>query len=104
MKKRKPSQQTISVLTFFLRYPDKWQYGYSISQELGIKSGTLYPMLIRLADRGYLDTSWSTEHQSGRPPRHMYRLTTAGMSWAESVLNDTESEQSRLKPAYEEGL
>lgn len=103
MKNRKPSQQTVSVLAFFLHNPDKWQYGYSISQELGIKSGTLYPMLIRLADRGYLETSWSSGNQPGRPPRHMYRLAAAGIGWAESWIRDADSEESCLNPAFEDG-
>lgn len=38
----------------------------------------MYPILIRLADRGWLETKWETDLPAGRPPRHLYRLTQAG--------------------------
>jgi PadR family transcriptional regulator, regulatory protein PadR len=56
----------------------RWRYGYDLSKETGLKSGSLYPILIRLADRGLLETDWESEPPRGRPPRHLYRLTSAG--------------------------
>jgi DNA-binding PadR family transcriptional regulator len=32
--------------------PRAWQYGYELSQITELKSGTLYPILMRLSDRG----------------------------------------------------
>src|SRR4029077_12790770 len=48
----------------------------------GLKSGTLYPILIRLAERKLLETSWETA-EVGKPPRHLYRLTPEGMRFAQ---------------------
>jgi DNA-binding PadR family transcriptional regulator len=45
----------------------------------------MYPILIRLADRGLLETSWETERVPGRPARHLYRLTYAGRAYAGSA-------------------
>ena len=42
-----------------------------------LKSGSLYPILVRLAGRGLLETSWDPG-QGSRPPRHLYRLSLAG--------------------------
>jgi DNA-binding PadR family transcriptional regulator len=42
----------------------------------------MYPILMRLADRGLLETSWETERVPGRPARHLYRLTGAGRAYA----------------------
>jgi DNA-binding PadR family transcriptional regulator len=42
----------------------------------------MYPILMRLADRGLLETAWETDGQPGRPPRHLYRLTRAGVEFA----------------------
>jgi PadR family transcriptional regulator PadR len=42
----------------------------------------MYPILIRLADRGLLETSWEAEHVPGRPARHLYRLTAEGREFA----------------------
>ncbi len=42
----------------------------------------MYPILIRLSDRGFLETQWETVMVSGRPPRHLYRLTPTGVKLA----------------------
>jgi PadR family transcriptional regulator PadR len=46
-----------------------------------LKSGTLYPILMRLAEYGLLETRWE-EVEPGKPPRHMYRLTAEGLRYA----------------------
>src|SRR5436309_1613293 len=43
------SPQTLSVLEALLEEPAAWRYGYDLSRETGLKSGTLYPVLMRLA-------------------------------------------------------
>ncbi|WP_236621576.1 PadR family transcriptional regulator [Asticcacaulis benevestitus] len=58
--------------------PQAWRYGYDLSKETGLKSGTLYPLLIRLHDQGLLEAEWRPAAKPGRPPRHAYRLTSAG--------------------------
>jgi DNA-binding PadR family transcriptional regulator len=75
------SPQTLLVLAEFLECEQEWRYGYDLSRETGLKSGTLYPILMRLAEHGLLKTCWETT-QEGRPPRHMYRLTRDGMRYA----------------------
>ena len=75
------SRQTLQVLDAFLEYPQDWTYGYDLSRSTGLKSGTLYPILMRLAERKLLETSWETA-DPGKPPRHLYRLTAAGMGFA----------------------
>ena len=66
----------------------KWRHGYEISKETGLKSGTLYPILIRLSDRGMLDSKWQPAPQPNLPPRHMYRLTSQGIKYAREQLED----------------
>src|ERR1700724_3331310 len=75
------SPQTLQVLDAFLQAPNNWKYGYDISRNTGLKSGTLYPILTRLAERKLLETSWETA-EIGKPPRHLYRLTPDGMRFA----------------------
>jgi len=84
MKMRR-SPQTTLVLAEFLQCEREWRYGYDISRNTGLKSGTLYPILIRLADHGLLETAWEAAQntgQLGRPPRHMYKLTRDGLRYA----------------------
>jgi DNA-binding PadR family transcriptional regulator len=76
---RRPSAQTVAVLRALARQPRQWRYGYDLCQELGLKAGSMYPILMRLADRGLLATSWESAAETGRPPRHLYRLTHAGL-------------------------
>jgi len=72
------SPQTLRLLDVLLDQPEAWHYGYDLSRWTGLKSGTLYPILIRLADQGWLTTRWAEPERSGRPPRHLYRLTAEG--------------------------
>jgi DNA-binding PadR family transcriptional regulator len=72
------SSQTISVLSQMLTRRHAWHYGYALSRETGLRSGTLYPILIRLAENGWLETRWTEPDRPGVPPRHVYRLTNAG--------------------------
>jgi PadR family transcriptional regulator PadR len=75
------SPQTLEVIDALLAAPREWQYGYDISRNTGLKSGTLYPILMRLADRKLLETRWETA-DPGKPPRHMYRFTPEGLRFA----------------------
>ncbi len=83
---RRPSPQTVAVLQALLADPASWRYGYELAQEVVLKAGSLYPILIRLAERGLLEASWETpsDEPSGRPPRHLYRLTGEGRELARS--------------------
>ena len=75
---RRPSAQTTAVVLAFSEQPATWRYGYDLCQQLGLKAGSAYPILMRLADRGLLETAWEHEAPAGRPPRHLYRLTGPG--------------------------
>ena len=59
-----------------------WLHGYDLCRQAGVKSGTLYPLLIRLEEQGYLEAEWQAPAEPGRPPRHTYRLTAAGRALA----------------------
>src|SRR5580698_870679 len=84
---RKPnnSAQTRQLLYSMLRQPRVWQYGYELSKQTGLKSGTLYPLLIRLSDQGLLESKWQEPERPGKPPRHGYRLTSEGLTFARAI-------------------
>ncbi len=83
-RNRPPSAQTIRVLRALAADPAQWRYGYDLATEVHLKSGSLYPILVRLADRGLLETSWEPGPGS-RPPRHLYRLTVAGREFVAAL-------------------
>ena len=81
---RKPngSRQTRALLAAFLDRAQTWRHGYDLSQETGLKSGTLYPLLMRLSEQGLLESHWQDAERPGLPPRHVYRLTARGLALA----------------------
>ncbi len=92
---RAPSAQTISLLHALAEEPTRWRYGYDLGIQLGLKSGSLYPILVRLADRDLLEAVWQPGPE-GKPPRHMYRLTPAGLRQAARLAVDTSRQPARL--------
>ena len=80
---RRPSRQTIAVPDALAADPARWRYGYELGQDVSLKAGSLYPILMRLSDRGLLEASWEAEQPNGRPPRHLYRLTAAEVRLAD---------------------
>jgi DNA-binding PadR family transcriptional regulator len=83
-RNRPPSPQTINVLRALADDPAQWRYGYDLATQVHLKSGSLYPILVRLADRGLLETSWEAG-QGSRPPRHLYRLTSTGREFVAAL-------------------
>jgi PadR family transcriptional regulator, regulatory protein PadR len=80
------SAQTLSVLAALCEEPSQWRHGYALARQTRLKSGTLYPILIRLADRELVEACWQEEPTPGRPRRHLYRLTAAGLASATGAL------------------
>ena len=93
------SAQTLSVLAALEADPASWRHGYLMAQETGLRSGTLYPILIRLAERGLVETCWEDGQPSGRPRRHLYRLSSDGLAAARTALAEAVSQQRRATAA-----
>jgi PadR family transcriptional regulator PadR len=92
MRQRKPSHQTLAVLQTLLSRPADWRYGYDLTKDIGLKSGTLYPVLMRLADQGLLESEWHVSDRPGTPARHAYRLTRAGLAFAHASIAAAEAQ------------
>lgn len=78
VRTRALSPASRQVLAVMAEAADGWQHGYELCQQTGIKSGTLYPLLVRLAAQGHLEAEWQAPTEPGRPARHAYRLTASG--------------------------
>lgn len=90
------SAQTFSVLAALEADPAAWLHGYLVAKQTGLASGTLYPILIRLADRQLIEARWEDEQPAGRPRRHLYRLTPDGLAVARAALAEA---AARRQPA-----
>jgi PadR family transcriptional regulator PadR len=95
MAKRAASLQTLRVLAVMLSDPTGPWYGAQLIEETGLGSGTLYPILSRLVEDGWLVAEWEEidPHKQGRPRRRFYRLTGTGSASATNLL---QAEQQRL--------
>ena len=98
-RSRRPSSQTLKVLRALAADPTAWRYGYELGGEVGLGSGSLYPILVRLSDRGLLEAMWDSALAGGRPPRHLYRLTAHGLEYATAhALPATTVSRGSLRP------
>jgi DNA-binding PadR family transcriptional regulator len=76
----------LSVLAALEADPAAWLHGYLLAKQTGLASGTLYPILIRLAERHLIEARWEDGQPAGRPRRHLYRLTASGLAVARTAL------------------
>jgi len=74
------STQTKTLLVAFLEDPSQWRYGYKLMQETGLKDGTVYPILDRLTEAGWLESQWEESSGVGHR-RKMYRPTRIAIEW-----------------------
>lgn len=73
--------QTIAVLRTLLQAPTEPRYGLDIARQVGLKTGTLHPILARLQRAGLLESFWedAADHEdAGRPRRRYYRFAGHG--------------------------
>jgi PadR family transcriptional regulator, regulatory protein PadR len=96
---RRPSPQTVAVVLALADNTSGWRHGYDLCKELGLKAGTVYPILMRLHERGQVETTWETDPPAGRPARHLYRLSVAGAELAERLRPATTTEVRAARKA-----
>jgi PadR family transcriptional regulator PadR len=86
---RRPSRQKLRLLAALSERTRQWRHGYDLMKETGLLSGTLYPLLMRMADEGLVEVEWREPAKAGRPARHVYRLTASGVALAASARAET---------------
>lgn len=92
------SQQTLKVLGALMEAPRDELSGAQIGQAGNLRSGTLYPILLRLESAGWLKSRWEDGDPSilGRPRRRFYRVTALGAKRARSAFGELEPAFRRL--------
>ncbi|MFF3614839.1 PadR family transcriptional regulator [Streptomyces sp. NPDC002580] len=81
--------QTQLVLRALLVDPARQRYGLELCESAGLSSGTIYPILARLEQAGWVDSRWedpSVHEEGGRPRRRFYRMTEDGAEAARLAL------------------
>jgi PadR family transcriptional regulator PadR len=79
----------LKVLKEFL-YATASLSGTEISRSTGLASGTLYPILFRLEEAGWLESMWEMAVPAlvKRPRRRLYRMTGLGESNARACFQE----------------
>lgn len=93
--------QLISLLEVFLQDPKISWHGFELCKAAGLKSGTVYPSLVRLERTGWLTSEWEEVDPSveGRPQRRIYRLTGQGELAARTAIDNLLKQLQRVQDA-----
>ncbi len=91
------------VLAAFFADVTAERYGLDLMRETGLASGSLYPILIRLTEAGWVEPHWEQVDpaEAGRPPRKYYRLTPEGAARSAEAVRSLRGKRS---PATEASL
>src|SRR4051812_48923508 len=85
------------VLRSLLQDPTRECYGLELVDATGLFPGTIYPIMARLEQAGWVETRWETiaQHAEGRPRRRYYRLTADGAVHARTALAEVDARRPR---------
>lgn len=89
----------LALLQALCARAQQWCHGYDLMKETGLSSGTLYPLLMRMTDQGLVEAEWREPEQLGRPARHVYRLTAAGVALVRETSSPSATVRQKLAPA-----
>ncbi|MFI6781935.1 PadR family transcriptional regulator [Micromonospora sp. NPDC050276] len=90
------------VVAALLAEPDAQRYGLDLMRMTDLPSGTLYPVLHRLTEAGWLAADWEEIDPvaAGRPARRYYRLTAVGVTQARQALADLRAAIPDSRPSW----
>ncbi len=97
--------QTQLVLRAMLAEPAAERYGLQLCEETGLPSGTIYPIVARLEQLGWVESNWEDPRDhvaEGRPRRRYYRLTDDGAGQARDAL--ARVDRARRQPRFGLGV
>ena len=84
------TQQTLKVLGALVTGHVRELSGADIAKSTQLSSGTLYPILYRLEQVGWVSSSWEKGDPAslGRPRRRYYRVTAEGARRVREVVRE----------------
>jgi PadR family transcriptional regulator PadR len=87
-RKFRVTDATLDVLEVLLG-PDEELYGLKIAKVIGRPTGSVFPILARLEQVGWVISEWETSDPTTRGPRRrFYRLSPEGLAGARAVLSE----------------
>jgi len=90
LTKKEPrlSHQMLRVMSVFVERPRDTLAGSDVAKQTRMLSGTLYPILMRLEQAGWLESKWEEldPSEAGRPRKRLYRITGHGYNKTREAL------------------
>jgi PadR family transcriptional regulator, regulatory protein PadR len=80
------TSSTLAVLRVLHSAAGDPVWGFRIIERTGQPPGTVYPVLKRLQEAGWVAAEWEAEQPEGRPRRRLYELTEHGRSALEAAV------------------
>lgn len=96
--KRKLSLQSLAVVKYMLERPKDDVFGLELIEAVQLPAGTIYPILTRLEDAGWIEGEWESldRKDAGRRRRKYYKLTKDGKKDGRKQLKDSLKALERL--------
>jgi DNA-binding MarR family transcriptional regulator len=95
---------TLAVLGVLMAAgPDDRIWGFRLCEEADLGSGTVYPLLERLENAGWIVGIWEDPPPTDRPRRRFYEMTTAGRRDATSAIAARATARRRWLPGAAHG-
>ncbi len=94
------TQPVQRVLRELLAADSGERYGLELSAAADLATGTLYPIMARLEQAGWVESSWEDPARhvaEGRPRRRYYRLTRDGADLASAALAKADRARARRR-------
>lgn len=103
---RRHSLATLAVLQVMVSRPTESHYGLEVSEQADLATGTVYPILRRLEQDGWVTSSWEDVDPSeeSRPRRRLYFLTGAGARLAREALAEHSRRFHLTQPVASPGI
>jgi DNA-binding PadR family transcriptional regulator len=76
-----PTRLSFTTAAVLKALADGSRYGFDVMEAAGLPSGTVYPILGRLEEGGYVRSQWESAaiaQKARRPARRYYEITAAG--------------------------
>lgn len=91
---------TLDVLEVLLQDSDDL-YGLKIAKAAGRPTGSVFPILARLEDCGWVTSEWEAGDPAARGPRRrFYRLSPDGLAQSRQLLVERRGSLTRLRPGW----
>jgi PadR family transcriptional regulator PadR len=84
--------------------PTKTFYGYELAIDSDVRAGSLYPILTRMLERGWVTDGWEDKAAANaekRPPRRHYRLTGEGRAALAEVVAAARTEMEKKRSIFD---